>query len=184
MNIFTTVRTAIKNVSLVALNEFPTPLLIYSHQNGNEPAGSYVVLNILSVEQQGHHSSSGLTKANGLDYELSVTAAYEVNAQLSFVGSQSGEMAYSFYQRINNNPLVFEELARNKLGVMRKSQVRRAPQKRDTTWVEYHNLDVTFSYHIVTKQVVDIVEGITVEGVYNDTIQDNFTIPEDLVINP
>jgi hypothetical protein len=32
--------------------------------------------------------------------------------------------------------------------------------------------------------VVDIVEGITVEGVYNDTIQDNFTIPEDLVINP
>ena len=87
MNIFTTVRTAIKNVSLVALNEFPTPLLIYSHQNGNEPTGSYVVLNILSVEQQGHHSSSGLTKANGLDYELSVTAAYEVNVQLSFVGA-------------------------------------------------------------------------------------------------
>ena len=184
MNIFTTVRTAIKNVSLVALNEFPTPLLIYSHQNGNEPAGSYVVLNILSVEQQGHHSSSGLTKANGLDYELSVTAAYEVNAQLSFVGSQSGEMAYSFYQRINNNPLVFEELARNKLGVMRKSQVRRAPQKRDTTWVEYHNLDVTFSYHIVTKQVVDIVEGVVAQAVYDGVTQPSFTVPENLVINP
>ena len=184
MNIFTTVRTAIKNVSLVALNEFPTPLLIYSHQNGNEPAGSYVVLNILSVEQQGHHSSSGLTKANGLDYELSVTAAYEVNAQLSFVGSQSGEMAYSFYQRINNNPLVFEELARNKLGVMRKSQVRRAPQKRDTKWVEYHNLDVTFSYHIVTKQVVDIVEGVVAQAVYDGVTQPSFTVPENLVITP
>ena len=184
MNIFATVRTAIKNVSLVALNEFPTPLLIYSHQNGNEPAGSYVVVNILSVEQQGHHSSSGLTKANGLDYELSVTAAYEVNAQLSFVGSQSGEMAYSFYQRINNNPLVFEELARNKLGVMRKSQVRRAPQKRDTTWVEYHNLDVTFSYHIVTKQVVDIVEGVVAQAVYDGVTQPSFTVPENLVITP
>ena len=184
MNIFTTVRSAIRNVSLVALDEFVNPLVIYSHANGTEPSGSYVVVNILSVDQQGQYTSSGLTKANGLDYELSVTAAYEVTCQLSFVGSQSGEMAYSFYQRINNNPLVFEELARNKLGVMRKSQVRRAPQKRDTTWVEYHNLDVTFSYHIVTKQVVDIVEGITVEGVYNDTIQDNFTIPEDLVINP
>lgn len=184
MNIFTTVRAAIRNVTLKALDEFTTPLVIFSHSSGTEPSGSYVVVNILSVEQQGHHSSSGLTKANGLDYELSVTAAYEVVCQLSFVGSQSGEMAYSFYQRINNNPLVFEELARNKLGVMRKSQVRRAPQKRDTTWVEYHNLDVTFSYHIVTKQLVDIVEGITVEGVYNDTIQDNFTIPEDLVINP
>lgn len=184
MNIFTTVRTAIKNVSLVALNEFPTPLLIYSHSNGNEPTGSYVVLNILSVEQQGHHSSSGLSKANGLDYELSVTAAYEVNAQLSFVGSQSGEMAYSFYQRINNNPLVFEELARNKLGIMRKSQVRRAPQKRDTTWVEYHNLDVTFSYHIVTKQVVDIVEGVVAQAVYNGVTQPSFTVPENLVITP
>ncbi len=184
MNIFTTVRSAIRNVSLVALDEFVNPLVIFSHANGSEPPGSYVVVNILSAEQQGHHTSSGLTEASGLTYEQTITAAYEVSCQLSFVGSQSGEMAYSFYQRINNNPLVFEELARNKLGVMRKSQVRRAPNKRDTTWVEYHNLDVTFSYHIVTKQVVDIVEGITVEGVYNDTIQDNFTIPEDLVINP
>ena len=84
MNIFTTVRAAIRNVSLVALDEFVNPLVIYSHSNGSEPAGSYVVVNILSVEQQGHHSSSGLTKSNGLDYELSVTAAYEVTCQLSF----------------------------------------------------------------------------------------------------
>lgn len=182
--IYSELKTAIRDVVVKALSEFPTALTIFSHSNGNEPAGSYVVLNILSVEQQGHHSSSGLTKANGLDYELSVTAAYEVNAQLSFVGSQSGEMAYSFYQRINNNPLVFEELARNKLGVMRKSQVRRAPQKRDTTWVEYHNLDVTFSYHIVTKQVVDIVEGVVAQAFYDDVVQPTFTVPEGLVINP
>ena len=184
MNIYSTVRGAIRNVTLKALDEFTDPLVIYSHSNGNEPAGSYVTVSILNVEQQGQHVSSGLVKANLTQYEQTITTANEVMCQFSFVGSQSGEMAYSFYQRINNNPLVFEELARNKLGVMRKSQVRRAPQKRDTTWVEYHNLDVTFSYHVVTKQVVDIVEGITVEGVYNDTIQDNFTIPEDLVINP
>jgi len=184
MNIFTSVRAAIRNVSLKALNEFTTPLVIYSHANGTEPSGSYVVVNILSVEQIGHHTSSGLAKANGLVYDLSVTAAYEVNAQLSFVGSQSGEMAYSFYQRINNNPVVLEETAKNKLGFMRKSQVRRAPQKRDTTWVEYHNLDLTFSYHVVTKQEVGIIEGITVQGTYNDIIQDSFTVPENLVINP
>jgi len=49
MNIFTTVRAAIRNVSLVALDEFVNPLVIYSHSNGSEPAGSYVVVNILSV---------------------------------------------------------------------------------------------------------------------------------------
>ena len=184
MNIFTSVRTAIRNVSLKALNEFTTPLVIYSHANGTEPSGSYVVVNILSVEQIGHHTSSGLAKANGLVYDLSVTAAYEVNVQLSFVGSQSGEMAYSFYQRINNNPVVLEEAAKNKLGFMRKSQVRRAPQKRDTTWVEYHNLDLTFSYHVVTKQEVGIIEGVVVQPVYNDVIEAEFTVPENLVINP
>jgi len=184
MNIYSTVRGAIRNVTLKTLDEFTNPLVIYSHANGNEPAGSYVTVSILNVDQTGRHVSSGLVEANGAKFEETIKVSYEVMAQLSFVGSQSGEMAYSLYQRINNNPLVLEEAARNKLGFMRKSQVRRAPQKRDTTWVEYHNLDVTFSYHVVTKQVVDIVEGITVEGVYNDTIQDNFTIPEDLVINP
>jgi hypothetical protein len=184
MNIYSTLRSSLRNVALVALDEFVNPLVIYSHANGTEPSGSYVTVSILNVEQQGQHTSSGLVEESLIEYEQTITTANEVMCQFSFVGSQSGEMAYSFYQRINNNPLVFEELARNKLGFMRKSQVRRAPQKRDTTWVEYHNLDVTFSYHVVTKQVVDIVEGITVEGVYNDTIQDNFTIPEDLVITP
>ena len=184
MNIFTSVRTSIRNVALKALDEFTTPLVIYSHANGTEPAGSYVVVNILSVEQVGHHQSSGLAKANGLVYDLSVTAAYEVNVQLSFVGSQSGEMAYSFYQRINNNPVVLEETAKNKLGFMRKSQVRRAPQKRDTTWVEYHNLDLTFSYHVTTKQEVGIVEGIVAQPVYNDVVEAEFTVPKNLVITP
>lgn len=184
MSIYTNLRTAVRNVALVALDEYPTPTVIFSHLNGIEPTGSYVTVSILNVQQQGQHVSSGLVEANLTQYEQTITASYEVLVQFSFVGSDSGDMAYSFNQRINNNPLVFEELGRNKLGVMRKSQVRRAPQKRDTKWVEYHNLDVTFSYHVVTKQVVDIVEGITVEGIYNDTIQDNFTIPEDLVINP
>lgn len=184
MNIYSTVRGAIRNVTLKALDELTNPLVIYSHANGNEPADSYVTVSILNVDQTGRHVSSGLVEANATTFEETIKVSYEVMTQLSFVGSKSGEMAYSLYQRINNNPLVLEEAARNKLGFMRKSQVRRAPQKRDTTWVEYHNLDVTFSYHVVTKQVVGIVEGITVEGVYNDTIQDNFTIPEDLVINP
>ena len=184
MNIFTSVRTAIRNVTLKALDEFTAPMVNYSHSSGTEPTGSYAVVNILSVEQIGHHTSSGLAKANGLVCDLSVTAAYEVNVQLSFIGSQSGEMAYSLYQRINNNPVVLEETAKNKLGFMRKSSVRRAPQKRDTTWVEYHNLDLTFSYHVVTKQEVGIIEGVVAQAVYDDVVQPTFTVPEGLVINP
>ena len=45
---------------------------------------------------------------------------------------------------------------------MRKSQIRRAPQKRDTKWVEYHNVDVTFNYVITTNQLIDVVEGVVI----------------------
>ena len=184
MNIYSTVRGAIRNVTLKALDEFVNPTVIFSHQSGNEPSGSYVTVSILNVDQTGRHVSSGLVEANGAKFEETIKVSYEVMAQLSFVGSQSGEMAYSLYQRINNNPLVLEEAARNKLGFMRKSQVRRAPQKRDTQWVEYHNLDVTFSYHVVTKQVVDIVEGVVAQAVYDGVTQPSFTVPENLVITP
>lgn len=184
VGIYTSLQDAIRAVSVVALTEYPTTPVIFTHENGAEPPGSYVTISILNVEQQSQHTSSGLVEANLTQYEQTITTANEVLCQFSFVGSQSGEMAYSFYQRINNNPLVFEELARNKLGVMRKSQVRRTPQKRDTTWVEYHNLDVTFSYHVVTKQVVDIIEGVVVQAVYDDVTQSSFTVPKNLVITP
>lgn len=164
--IYSTLKTALRETTLVALDEYPTALVIFSHQNGNEPSGSYVTISILNVEQQGGHSTSTLTNTSE---ELTVTVPYEVLVQFSFVGSSSGDMAYSFNQRINNNPLVFQELSNNKLGVLRKSQVRRAPQKRDTTWVEYHNMDVTFSYFISNQQIIDVVEGVVLEDAISET---------------
>ena len=89
--------------------------------------------------------------------------------QFSFIGSLSGDMAQSFTQNINNNPLALEELKKQKLGLMRKSQIRRAPQKRDTKWVEYHNMDVTFNYVVITNQLVDVVEGVVIEENLDET---------------
>ena len=157
--IYTDVRAAIRKGALAALSEFTTPIVIFSHENGPEPSVSYVVVNILNIEQQGHHSTSTLANANET---LTFQVAYEVMCQLSFIGSLSGDMSQSFTQNINNNPLTRLELQRNKLGLMRKSQIRRAPQKRDTKWVEYHNLDVTFNYIVITDQLVDVVEGVVI----------------------
>lgn len=155
--IYTDVRAAIRRVVITALSEFPTTPTIFSNSNGTEPAESYAVINILNIEQQGHHITSTLTNT---EEELSVQVQYEIQVQMSFIGSLSGDMAQSFTQRINNNPVALEELKKNKLGLMRKSQIRRAPQKRDTKWVEYHNMDVTFNYTVNTNQLVDVVEGV------------------------
>ena len=159
MPIYTDVRQAIRKGALAALSEYPTTPVIFSHSNGTEPAESYVVINILNIVQQGHHSTSTLVNDNGT---LTFQVAYEVMAQISFIGSLSGEMSQSFNNNINNNPLTRLELGRNKLGFMRKSQIRRAPQKRDTKWVEYHNIDVTFSYIVVTNQLIDSVDGVVI----------------------
>lgn len=173
--VYSDVRSSIRKVIIGTLQEYPTTPVIFSHSGGAEPAESYVVVNVLSIEQQGHGSTSTQTS---VDYKVLVQAYYEVLVQLSFIGSLSGDMAQSFTQRINNNPLSLEAISRNKLGLMRKSQIRRAPQKRDTKWVEYHNMDVTFNYIVNTEQVVDWFDSVIVDS----NLTDVFTIPEGVVI--
>jgi len=173
--IYSHLEDALYAVTLVALSEFTDPVCIFSHLNGTEPAESFVIINILSNTQQGHHTTSTLTDTQEI---LATQASYEVFVQFSFCGSKSGEMSSSFNQRINNNHKVFEELAKNNMGVMRKSPMRRAPQKRDTKWVEYHNLDVTFSYTVVTQELVDVIEVVILQDIITGDV---FTVPPDIV---
>lgn len=160
MGLYTDVRSSIRRVALSALSEFPNPQVIFSHLSGSEPSESYVVINILEDRQIGHHMTSTLADSSN---QLSIQTSIEIMVQFSFIGSLSGEMCKSFSQRINNNPIALEDIKRNKLGILRKSQIRRAPQKRDTKWVEYHNIDVTFNYIANTNQVIDVVEGVVLE---------------------
>lgn len=170
--LYTQLEDGIRRVAITALVEYPTVPIIFNNLSGSEPAESYVVVNLLDITQQGHHvTSSKLDNQN----RQAVQVAYEVEVQFSFTGSQSGNMSHSFNQRINNNYLVFEDLKRNKLGVMRKSNVRRAPRLREERWVVYHNMDVTFSYIAVTQDVVDLIEAVVVEDVTAETI---FRVPE------
>lgn len=176
MSIYSSLEDGLYNTALVALSEFTNPVCIFSHLSGTEPAESFVIINILSSTQKGLGSTSTLINSSGT---LSFQAFYEVLVQFSFCGSLSGAMSSSFNQRINNSHLVLEELSRNNLGVMRKSPTRRAPQQRDTVWVEYHNLDVTFSYNVVTQEAVDEVDVVTIQNI---AANDTFTVPPGQII--
>lgn len=171
MSIYNDLGDGLITVAESALSEFANPIVILSHQNGTEPSKTYCVINVLSIEQQGHHSTSTQTTS---DFKLNVRVVYEVMAQFSFIGSNSGDMAHSFTQKINNTPLVRESLTKNNLGFMRKSQVRRAPQKRDEEWVEYHNVDVSFNYIVNTTDATEWVESVIVDSKQTEV----FTIPE------
>lgn len=175
MSVYSSVRSDLRKSALAALSvEYPDSPVIFSHSNGAEPAESYVVVNILSIDQIGQGSRSTLTNE---DEEAVFSATYEVFVQYSFCGSESGSMAHEFNHRINNDPATLLEHKRNNLGFMRKSQIRRAPQKRDTQWVEYHNIDVTYNYIVATKEVVDVVEAVVLQTELDGQLSETFSVP-------
>lgn len=176
MSIYTNLEQSIRNVGLVANNEYPDMMLNFSHANGNEPVTSYASINILEMVQQGRAATPALTN---LSSKLDIRTAYEVMVQFSFFGTLAGDASNSFFNRINNNPQVFEAMSVNNLGCMRKSNLRRNPQKRDTQWVDSFNFDITFNYIINTDQLVDYVDKVILEDGYSGDV---FTVPPDAVI--
>ena len=159
MSVSSDLKDAIRNVVLTALSDYTNPIVIHSYGGGLEPAESYVTINVLSITQQGHHSTSTLTS---VDEKLSIQVCYEAFVQLTFIGSQAGDMIQSFTQRINNNPLSLQALKANNLGLMRKSPIRNSPRQRDTKWIDYNNMDITFNYIVNTNQLIDVVEGVVI----------------------
>lgn len=177
MTIYTQIKTALRNVVLKGLAEFPNVPVIFAHQSGSEPPSTYCTIYLLRVEQQGRKMVSTLTDTQR---HTSFDAAYEVQAQFSFFGSNSGDAAYSLSQRLSNSPFLLEELSKNKLGYMRKTQVRNNPQRRETQWIESFNFDVHFSYVVSTKELVEYVDAVVVQ----DTNGNEFTVPQDFIITP
>ena len=184
MAAYNDIRKAVRRAVIQSLIEyFPDTTsqnagIIFSHVNGSEPVNPYVVINVLGIEQIGKHSTS--TLADPTQNILNIRVSYEITVQFSFCGSTAGDMAQSFTQRINNNPFSFEALDREKLSVMRKSNIRRIPQKRDTQWVEYFNQDVVFTYTINTEQPVDWVEAVVIEDAVNQP-PEIFSVPAGIV---
>lgn len=131
--------------------------IIFSHNNGSEPSTSYVVINILNSNQVGRSDLSTLTDPQE---NIVIQSYYEVLVQFSFLGSESADMALSLHNRLSGNPVTLEALAKQNLGYMRKTQVRRLPEKRETSWIEKSNFDVTFTYFINTIQEVGVVDTV------------------------
>lgn len=185
MDIYSNLKKSLWRASAKTLEEyFPTSDakdkgIIFSHSNGLESSSPYVVINILGHTQQGRSQVASSTTEQ---FELIYQTSYEVTVQFSFIGSTSGDMSSLFSQRMNGgNPFAMEAFRKENLGYMRKSEIRRAPQKRETKWIEAFNQDVVFSYNIRTTQVVDWVESVILENQIIDP-SETFTVPPGIPI--
>ncbi len=184
MAAYSNIRKAIRRAAIQSvIDYFPTAdeqnkFVFFSHVGGTEPSNPYMVINILGIQQIGKHSTS--TLADPTQNIVNIRASYEITVQFGFCGSTAGDMAQTFSQNINNNLFSFSALNQEKLSVMRKSNIRRIPQKRDTKWVEYFNQDVVFTYTINTEQPVDWVEAVVIEDAISEP-PEIFSVPDGII---
>ena len=164
MSIYSSIRTALRLGTIESLKQsgYTNTLVIYSHQNGTEPTDSYVVIQVVNIKQTGRTEESTLTDSSAPSRKLTFKNHFEALIQFSFGGSKAADMAHDFFNAVPSNVVVREAYQKNNLAPMRKSTLRYSPQKRDTKWVDFFNVDVTFSYAVYTDQDIDWVEQVTI----------------------
>ena len=153
MNLYDSVRQAIYNSSK---NLLPNNELIYSHQGGQEPRGSYCSINIIRTNKIGMEYESTYASAT----DITSVSVYEVTTRFMFVGDDAGNLAYEF-ETVADNPASRFYFGTESLAIMRKGEIRRVPEKRDTDWIDNFVLDVIFSYAVETTQPIDIIEEVS-----------------------
>lgn len=185
MGIISDLKTSTRLGTLEALTQagYATSQVIFSHQNAPEPSIPYCLINPLVINQIGRTEISTLTDDGSwvedldghIDYSgnevyqavgsksLYYKTTYEAQIQFTFAGSSAEDLAFYFHNAVCNNRTISFVYRKNGLSPMRKSTLRRSPQKRDTRWVDFWNVDVTFLYTVVTRQDVDWVEHISVK---------------------
>ena len=153
-SIYTTLEDGVRSLALAANADHPNVPIIFSHQGGGEPSESYIVINLLSVNQEGHSSTPAMLNR---DRKMDVRVMYVALVQFSFYGSKSPSVAHDFLHHLNS-PGVVGLMSKYNISIMSKTRLRRNPQKRDSKWVEAFTLDITFNYIVNTPVNVDWVE--------------------------
>jgi hypothetical protein len=174
MSLYDTILATTKSTLIQSLSEYPDTQVIYRDESGAEPKRTYATVYLLSLEQTG-----GTTTSSRLDEDLTYyyQTPYEATVQYSFYGKDAPSIAYSSHMRMANSVLNRESSQASNMSIIRKSPVRRIPQKRDTKYVEMCTYDVTYSFISGFTQVLQPIEQVVIE----DTIQDVvISIPADI----
>lgn len=164
MNIYDLVKTSLYNSTkeIITNNQ-----VIHSHQGGQEPRGTYCAINVLRADKIGmEYDSTYASEDVASNTEVFSRNEYETIVRFMFVGKDAGNLAYHF-ESVMDNPASRFHFGTENLAVMRKSEVRRVPERRDTTWVDNFTLDVIFSYAVETTQSIDIIEDVSWNATIN-----------------
>lgn len=167
-----------KNLVTSTKSIFPNNKVIRSTQSEEEPTGPYVSINLIRDTQVGQMYQDTLLS----DSNIMITKAnYEALVQFSFVSREldvAGDMAKTFVHALGT-PLTRETFRKNKVSVLSKSPIRNVPSKRESTWVQYAIVDITFTYAVETRQTMVPITAVQITEEITGTV---FTVPPDVVI--
>ena len=141
---------------------YPEMEVVFSHQNGLEPTKSYCVITILERQRYGRVQESTYLAADSS--EMWYTNFYKLYFQVSFIGDRSPDVAFDFDDAVGSSRVCIEAFQKRNLGYIDKSTLRRMPQPRESKWVESWNVDLNYSFALQSRQVMDWVEFIDVNG--------------------
>lgn len=165
MDIFTAIEDSLQDAIDKTFTTLSKPTnVIISHEGGPEPKGSYVAINVLDITSQGQASKSGMAEWRTGSAKEYAVKSYEALVQLSFIGSEAPELAMLFHSQWKANTAIREHFLRNNLAPRTISNLRRAPQLRETVWVKSFNVDIRVGFTVRTIQDVDWVDYVVVNG--------------------
>lgn len=142
--------------------------VIASHQNGSEPTQGYCVINTLSLNSQGQADfDAGYVSWSEEDYQAYQykNRFYEALVQIDFIGKDSDENAFIFYDSLTGNSVVNQIFQKYSLSSMRWSLLRRSPQRRGSTWIDSWSYDHTLGFAMSGRQAIDWVDVVIVNDV-------------------
>ena len=169
-SIYDSIGTSVQSVLTKSLTRigYTTPLVIFKNQNAPEPAQTYCAIHILRASARGKPSKSVfLTDVAGNPNvgRHYTQQHYDVLIQVTFVGKDSGDMAFDFKQDLAVSQLTNEDFQRENFGIISHTDIRSNPSLRETRWVDSFNLDLELSYSVQTTEDLLWAEYITVNGV-------------------
>lgn len=165
MDIYTKLEESLYEALTKSFEVSGKPLVVaFSHENGVEPTEDYVSVNVLDLVRQGQASKSGMAGFSaGVAKEYAVQS-YESLVQLNFFGENSPDHATWLHSQFKGNTVIREGFLRNNLAPRTISNMRRAPQLRDSVWVKSFSMDIRVGWAVRTVQDVDWADVVTING--------------------
>lgn len=153
MNVFTELEN--KLYALVA-PIFPDATIVIANQDGQEPSGSYGVIDVTSVDQVGREYRPTHSSISG---QIVIRSEYSCITTFRFIGPSAGDLAFNFSASLDK-PTTRELFDKQGIAIMQKGVMRRIPQKRETQWVNYFSMDVTMMFALDIPDTTEVITEV------------------------